>query len=119
MLAIDVLGGKTSLPTSEGGNKCILTMVDLFTRFGVAAPMPDQTAQTVVAALLARWILLLGAPRRILSDQGANFESAQVQNLCALWRIEKVRTTAYHPAATERASDSIKPTNEDCNAYYS
>ena len=52
--------------------------------------MTDQTAQTVVDALLARWILLLGAQRRILSDQGANFESAQVQNLSALLRIEKV-----------------------------
>ena len=73
-----------SVPTSEVDKNYRRTMVDIFTRFGVAAPMPDQTAQTVVDALLARWILLLRAPRRLLSDQGANFESAQVQNLCAL-----------------------------------
>ena len=86
-------------------------MVDLFTRFGLAAPIPDQTAPTVVDMLLARWILLLGAPGRILSDQDANFESAQVQDLCALWRIEKVRTTSSHLAgkgACERLKQSIK-----------
>ena len=34
-----------------------------------------------------------------------------MQNLCALWRIEKVRTTAYHPTgngACERLYQTIK-----------
>ena len=41
ILAIDVFGGKTSIPTSERGNKYIFTMVDLSIRFDVAVPMPD------------------------------------------------------------------------------
>ena len=48
ILAIDLLGGKTSLPTRERSNKYLFTMVDLFTRFGIATPMPDQTAQTAL-----------------------------------------------------------------------
>ena len=50
-------------------------------------------------------------PRRLLTDQRANFESAIVQNLCTIWRIDKVRTTAYHPAgngACERLNQTIK-----------
>ena len=39
ILGIDVLGGKTSVPTSKGGNKYIVRMVDLFTRFGVPVSM--------------------------------------------------------------------------------
>ena len=103
-MAIDLFGGKASLPETARANRYILTMVDLFTKFGVAAAMPDQSAQTVADTLLARWVLLFGAPRRLLTDQGANFESAIVENLCTIWRIDKVRTTAYLPQATERAN---------------
>ena len=79
-------------------------MLDLFAKLGVAAPMPrscplpSQSAETVADALLSQWVLLFGAPRRLLTDQGANLESAVVQNLCPIWRIDKVRTTAFHPA---------------------
>ena len=118
ILAIEMLGGMTSLQTSEAGNKYILTKVDLFTRFGVAAPMTDQTAKTVVDTVLARWILLLGERRRILSGQSANFESSHVENLCALWRIEKVRTTAYLPTGNGACDGSIKPSSADCNVCY-
>ena len=79
-------------------------MIDLFTKFGVSAPMPDQSAQTVADTLFARRVLHIGAPRRLLTDQGANFDMAIVQNLCTLWRIDKVRSTAYHPAAMGRAN---------------
>ena len=111
ILAIDVFGGKASLPEPPCANRYILTMNDLFTKFGLAAPMPDQSAQTVADTLLARWVLLFGAPRRLRTDQGANFESAIVPNLCTIWRIDKVPTTAYHPAGTgacERLNQTIK-----------
>ena len=51
------------------------------------------------------------APFRLLSDQGANFESSIFTNLCTLWRIQKRRTTAYHPAgngACERVNRTLK-----------
>ena len=86
-------------------------MVDLFTRFGVAGPMPDQTAQHVFDTWLPRWILVLGAARPLLSYQDANFESAQLFNLCALCSFDRVRRTAYYPAgngAGERFMQTIK-----------
>ena len=37
-----------------------------------------------------------GAPARLLSDRGASFTSALVEELCATFGIQKCRTTAYH-----------------------
>ena len=72
--------------------------------------MPDHFAPPVADALLSRWVLLFGAARRLLTDQGANFESAVVQNLCTIWRIDKVRTPPYHPPGNgecERLNQTI------------
>ena len=62
ILSIEVFGGKASLPETPRANRYILTMSDLFPKFAVAATMPDQSAQTVADTLLARWVLLFGAP---------------------------------------------------------
>ena len=75
ILAIDLFGGKASLPESPQANRYILTMIDLLTEFGVAAAMLEQPAQTVADDLLSRCALVFGAPRRLLTDQGGNFES--------------------------------------------
>ena len=35
-------------------------------------------------------------PAKLLSDQGTNFTSALVEELCSAFSIQKCRTTAYH-----------------------
>ena len=105
--AIDVFAGKASLPETPRANRYILTMSDLFTKFGVGGPMPEQW---VFHALLSQLVLLFVAPRRLLTDQAAYFESGIVQNLCTIWCIEKVRTRPYHPAgngACERLNQTF------------
>ena len=111
ILALDFVGGRDALPTTPRGNKLILVMIDLFTRYVVAIPLPNQTASTLVETLVNNYLLVYGAPRRILTDRGANFESALFANVCTMWRIHKSRTTAYHPAtngACERVNGTIK-----------
>ena len=43
-----------------------------------------------------RFIAVFSAPAKLLSDQGANFTSVVVEELCIAFGIQKCQTTAYH-----------------------
>lgn len=74
----------------------ILVITDYFTKYAQAFPTRDQTAKTVASVLWENFISYYGFPRRLHSDQGANFESEVVAELCKLSGV-KSRTTPYHP----------------------
>ena len=38
-----------------------------------------------------------GFPSKIITDQGRNFESELIQNLCQVAGVKKLRTSPYHP----------------------
>lgn len=88
----------------------ILVITDLFSRYALAVPTKDQTAPTTVKALWTALILPFGCPERILTDRGGAFESALMQQLCAMYGCQKVRTTPYHPqgnGACERLNRTL------------
>jgi len=92
MLAIDF----TVLDKRQGIEN-VLIITDVFTRYSFAFPTKDQKAATI-AKILKEYIFdKFGAPDKILSDQGRNFLSSLIKQLCNSYGVEKVRTTAYHP----------------------
>lgn len=72
-------------------------MTDVFSKYTQAVPTKYQSAITVAKTLVESWFYRFGVPKRIHSDQGRNFESALIRQLCSLYGIEKSRTTTYHP----------------------
>lgn len=93
ILAIDY----TLLDPARNGMENVLVMTDIFSKYMLAVPTRDQHA-TVAQVLAVEWFSKFGVPARIHSDQGRNFESALIQQLCSLYGIQKSRTTLYHPA---------------------
>ena len=87
----------TVLEPSTGGLENVLVITDVFTKFTQPIPTRDQKAKTVAKVLVDGWFVRFGIPRRIHSDQGRNFESSLVHELCAIYGIKKSRTTPYHP----------------------
>ena len=57
---------------------------------------PNQTAKTVAKFLWQGYILIFGAPAKLLSDQGGNFESNIIKEVCELMGMRKVRASPHH-----------------------
>ena len=94
-IAIDLTGPH---PKSRSGNMYILTMVDLFSKWAEGIPLRNKEAVTVARALFDVVICRYGFPLQILSDNGKEFESGVLRELCRLTNIDKIRTTAYKPS---------------------
>ena len=94
VVAVDLVG---PMPRTPRGNSWILVLTDHFTRWQDAIAIRDATAPTVARTLDERVFSYFGLPETIHTDQGAQFESDLLANLCRMWKVQKSRTTAYHP----------------------
>lgn len=86
-----------SLEPDTSNTKDILVLTDHFTKFSLAFPTPNQKARTVAKCLWENFIVYYGIPERIHTDQGPDFESKLIKELCEVVGIKKCRTTPYHP----------------------
>lgn len=80
----------------SGGVENVLVLTDHFTKYALAIPTHNQTAPTTATAIYNNFIVHYGVPARLHSDQGRNFESLVIGQLCTLLGIDKSRTTPYH-----------------------
>jgi transposase InsO family protein len=94
LLSIDITGPH---PTSRQGHNYILTLQDHFSKWAEAVPIRRHTAPIIARIIFEQVFMRFGAPRRILTDQGPEFESGLFSDLCNLMGVEKVRTTPYRP----------------------
>ena len=62
-----------------------------------AFPLPNQEATTVAKKLVDEIFLRFSAPEQLHFDQGRQFESQLITEVCKLLNINKTRTTPYHP----------------------
>ena len=94
LVAVDLLG---PFPASSSGNRYLLVAMDYFTKWGEAYPVPNMEASTVATAPVNEMFLRFSPPERLHSDQGKQFESQLIKEVCRLLQVDKSRTTPYHP----------------------
>ena len=86
-----------TLETPKGGYEHVLVITHHFTRYAQAIPTRNETAKTTTDALFKNFFIHYGIPKKIHTDQGANFESNLISELCDITGMIKSRTTPYHP----------------------
>ena len=94
-LHVDLVG---PLPASNG-MVYLLTIMDRFTKWPEAIPLPDSQASTCASAILHHWISRFGVPDDITSDRGPQFTSRLWAEFNLLLGVQTHNTTAYHPQA--------------------
>ncbi|XP_027874875.1 uncharacterized protein LOC114145478 [Xiphophorus couchianus] len=75
----------------------VLVVTDHFSKMAHAFPCKNQSAKQVARRLWDDFFCIYGFPKRIHSDQGANFESLLIKELLDMAGIQKSHTTPYHP----------------------
>jgi transposase InsO family protein len=93
-VSLDIVG---PFPITNNGNKYILTMQDLLTKYSIAVPLKEATSLTIADAFTKEFICIYGTPKAILTDQGTNFLSILIRALTKRFNIQHFKTTAYHP----------------------
>lgn len=108
LVGIDIVG---PFPRTVRGNKFLLVMTDHYSKFAISVPLANITSIDVANALMDHLVYVgFDIPKRILSDQGSNFNSALIREFYELLEIHKNTTSAYHPQCdghTERFNGTL------------
>ena len=75
----------------------MLTTIDSFSKWAIASPMPDQTANSVTQSFIKMVITKVGIPHIVVTDNGRQFLSQIFKDLSHIYNFEHRTTTPYHP----------------------
>jgi len=89
-VAMDILG---PLPCTHQGKKYILVVMDYFTKWPDTYALPNQEAGVVAQAFVEGFVCWHRIPEELHTDQGRNFESQLLKEVCSVLSIRKTRTT--------------------------
>ena len=111
LVAMDLQG---PLIQSQHGNRYILVIQDVFTKFVVITAVPDVTSVSIVDTFLAHWVAHYNIPFRLLTDNASYFTSDMMTEVFIMLKIQKIWTSPYNPQA-----DPVERMNRTLNAMLS
>ena len=109
-IAIDLV---TDCETSTSGNKHILKVIDHLTGWLEAFPIPDKSADTIVATLINQYLPVHMCPRYILSDNSTEFKNNLMDQVLQQLGIDRIFAAPYHPQSNGKLEvfhKYLKPT---------
>ena len=89
-------------PQTSRGSKYILTVIDMLTGYTIAVPITDKRSETVCKAYRDSVYCIFGGSSRILTDNGTEFKSKEMKQICEDLDIKQVFSPVYTPQANGR-----------------
>ena len=93
-IAIDFIG---PLEICSNGDRFIISVIDMSTRYACAYSLPNQTAECALNILLKRIFCTYGLPKIMISDCGKQFKSKLFEDFCNKHNIVQRFTSPWHP----------------------
>ncbi|CAF4472894.1 unnamed protein product [Rotaria socialis] len=84
-------------PTTKQGNRYIISLTDILSKFVIAKAVRDCSASTATKFLINDVILKYGTPTCILTDNGTHFTAELTNNLFQHLGVTHLYSTVYHP----------------------
>ena len=107
VVSIDIMG---PFPYDDKAKRFIVTIMDVYSRYIMAIPVQNHTAQTVSKCLYEHVVAYFGVPRSILSDRGAEFTSCVWESLTQVLGTNIRMASPYYPqgnAVIERSHRTL------------
>jgi hypothetical protein len=101
MWGMDVVG--LIHPTSSKGHKFILAATDYFSKWAEVVALIEVKAKNIENLIRTNLIYRFGVQSRMISDNGSNFRSKQVERMCAKFKIKHSFSTGYNSSANGQA----------------
>ncbi|GFX06263.1 retrovirus-related Pol polyprotein from transposon 412 [Trichonephila clavipes] len=108
VIAIDLFG---PLPQNDSGKQCIFIVEDCATKWVELFAFSQASARQCATTLIEEVFILHGLLRRIISDNGTQFVSAVLQQICFTFNISQNLIPVYSPQSNpvERKNRDLKP----------
>lgn len=84
-------------PNSSEGHKHIFTVACDLTKYVIAVPVYDCTAETAARVIVEQVIIVFNTPKYVVSDNGRAFISDLFNEITKLFKIKHIATTPYRP----------------------
>ena len=84
-------------PPSSRGNKYVLTVIDMLTRFSMAVPIKNKNAETICDAYRNHVYCTFGGSSRILTDNGSEFKNQEMRQVCESLGVKHIFSPVYTP----------------------
>jgi hypothetical protein len=80
-----------------GSNIWFLHIIDEFSRLSNACIVYNKEPETFIEMFIKHWVSVYGAPKRLVSDNGGEFNNQLVRDMCENFGIEVITTPTYSP----------------------
>ena len=84
-------------------SKHIPVVTDMFTKFVLSTLVVSTESDDFARAIVEKWVLKFGVPDVLHTDQGKKFGSHLILDMCKLLKIDKTRTSPYHPQGNDQS----------------